>query len=127
MIDEIQEVLRRCEKTGSWYGIKIKSLDQRNFMEDTPLHSVCSWGELKPVEVLLKAGADVNARGDRGCTPIFNAVIGANPHVVKALRKSGADLSIRSIDGRLVLDYAKSLDSPKDVLAALEERGGSRN
>jgi uncharacterized protein len=122
MSDELNEVLRQCEKTGSWYGIKIASLNQTNSIGDTPLHTACSWGELKPVEVLLRNGAGVNAKGDRGCTPIFNAVIGRNPHVVRALRKSGADLTIRSADGQLILEYAKNLRSPKEVLDALVER-----
>lgn len=115
----MSEVLLRCGKTGAWYGIPIVSLDQVNSMGDSPLHTVCSWGELESVERLVKAGAHVNARGDRGCTPLFNAVIGGNAAVVTYLRRNGADVSIRSSDGQSILDYAKAISASREVLAAL--------
>ncbi|MDY6993116.1 MAG: ankyrin repeat domain-containing protein [Pseudomonadota bacterium] len=115
----VQEILALCESTGGWYGIKIISLNDRNHLGDTPLHTACSWGELEPVKQLVFAGADVNARGDHGSTPLFNAVIGESPEVIKFLLQSGANVKIKNDMGWSVLSYAKNISAPKDVIDAL--------
>jgi len=116
---KIQQILARCEETASWFGIEITDLHQRNHLGDTPLHTVCTWGDTESVKELLRNGADPNALGDRGCTPLFNAVMGESAEVVQTLLDAGSDPRIRSVDGRLVVDYAKNVGSPPDVLKAL--------
>lgn len=118
--ESIVDVYSLCEKTGAWYGVEITSFDQRNFMGDTVLHTVCSWGKLQPVEDLVKAGADVNAKGDQGATPLFNAVMGESPDVVAFLLKSGANPSIPNDYNRLVIDYAKNVSAPLAIVKLLE-------
>lgn len=115
----IEEVYRLCAQTGAWYGVEIIRFDQRNFMEDTVLHTVCSWGDLAAVTVLVTAGADVNARGDQGATPLFNAVMGGNPEVVSYLLKSGADARIPNSYKRQVLEYARNIAAPPSVVDLL--------
>ncbi len=118
---ELEDVFAQCEKTASWYGIKISRVNQRNPFGDTPLHTVCSWGEVSLAKVLLDAGADVNALGDHGCTPLFNAVIGRNPELVKALLASGADPAIGTFDGRSVLEYALNVRAPEAIVTVLRQ------
>lgn len=113
------ESLRRCESTGGWYGIKITNLNNRNHLDDTPLHTICSWGELEPVKQLIAAGANVNAKGDHGGTPLFNAVIGRNADVVSFLLKSGANPKIKNDWGHSVLQYAKNVSASKYIIKAL--------
>ena len=120
MIANVQDILSRCEKTASWNGLKISDLTQRNSMGDTPLHTVCTWGEVESAKRLLAAGAKVNALGDRGCTPLFNAIMGGSVAVVKTLLDAGADVSIRSADGWLPVEYAKNTRAPAEVIAVLE-------
>ncbi|MCX7098980.1 MAG: ankyrin repeat domain-containing protein [Methylococcales bacterium] len=115
----LQETLRRCESTGGWYGIKIKSLNDRNHLGDTPLHTICSWGELEPVKQLIAAGANINAKGDHGATPLFNAVIGENVDVVSFLLKSGANPKIKNDWDRTVLEYSKNTSASKDIIKIL--------
>ncbi|MDM5182269.1 ankyrin repeat domain-containing protein [Massilia sp. DJPM01] len=117
----IEEVYRRCAKTGAWYGVEISRFDQRNFMEDTVLHTVCSWGDLAAVKILVTAGADVNAKGDQGATPLFNAVIGGNPEVILFLLKSGADPQIVNGYKRQVLEYAKNISASSTIVELLEK------
>ena len=45
----------------------------------TPLHEACNRGHYKIVRVLLKAGADVNAKGLEGDTPLHDAA--SNGHM----------------------------------------------
>lgn len=117
----IEEVYQCCAQTGAWYGIEITNFAQRNFMKDTVLHTVCSWGDLESVKVLIAAGADVNAKGDQGATPLFNAVIGRNPEVVSFLLASHADPNIANDYKRNVLDYAKNVASPASIVSILEK------
>lgn len=118
----IEEVYRLCAQTGAWYGVKINNFNQRNFMEDTVLHTVCSWGDIAAVKVLVAAGADINAKGDQGATPLFNAVIGKSPEVVAFLLISGADPDIANSYGRQVLEYAKNISAPSEILELLERK-----
>lgn len=117
---KIEEIYSRCAQTGAWHGVEISHFSQRNFMEDTVLHTVCSWGDLEAVKILVAAGADVNAKGDLGGIPLFNAVVGRNPDVVQFLLKSGCNPKIANSHKRLVLDYAKSVSAPSLIIQLLE-------
>jgi len=56
---------------------------------DTPLHSAAFWGHEDIVRLLLDHGADVNARDERGYTPLGEAIRG-DPDVLALLREHGA-------------------------------------
>ena len=124
----LNEVLQKCASTGAWYGIEIKNLTQRNDLGDTVLHTVCSWGNLDAVKLLVTAGADVNAKGDQDATPLFNAVMGESPEVVSFLLSAGANPKIANGYNRLVLDYAKNVSASPAILQLLEKasKGGKR-
>jgi ankyrin repeat protein len=53
------------------------------------------------VKMLIKAGADVNARGRIGQTPIFYAI--KTPEAVKLLVAAGADINARDVFGDTAL------------------------
>jgi len=120
----LEEIFNICEKTGAWYGESITSVGQRNYMQDTVLHTVCSWGEVDCVVPLIAAGADVNAKGDQGATPMFNAVIGRNVEVVKVLLSAGCNPATKNDYGQLVIDYGRNISAPVEVIKALESAGG---
>lgn len=116
----LQEIFEEIEKTGAWYGEKIASVMQRNFMMDTVLHTVCTKGQVADVCTVLAAGADPNAKGDQGATPLFNAVMSEKVEVVKALLAAGSDPLLKNGYGRLVLDYAKNVSAPSEIIVVLE-------
>jgi ankyrin repeat protein len=123
MSDKLNDVLKRCSGTASWFGVELHDVNSVNLMDDTPLHTVCSWGELESVKILIDAGADVNAKGDNGAPPLFNAVIGGNPKVIELLVKSGANANLSNDDGRSVLEYAQNINSSIGVLDILKKLG----
>lgn len=123
MGSKLNDVLKRCSDTASWFGVELDDVNSVNLMDDTPLHTVCSWGEPESVKILIEAGADVNAKGDNGVTPLFNAVISDNPKVVEVLIKFGARADLRNDDGRSVLEYAKNISASMDVIDVLENPG----
>lgn len=119
----LAEVLRRCEQTASWYGLSITSLDQRNHLGDTPLHTVCTWGDVEAVKTLIDAGANVNALGDMDATPLSNAIIGGNADVVKLLLETGADAKIANHWGMMPLQHAEITNAPLLIVELLRQAG----
>jgi ankyrin repeat protein len=77
-------------------GERQVAIDTHGFEDDTPLHVMAWRNDLESVEVLIQAGADVNAVGDMGQTPLHVAISMDNPKMVVALLKAGARDDIRS-------------------------------
>lgn len=59
------------------------------------------------VEMLVKAGSDLNAQSADGMTPLILAASCGRPARVKALLALGADKSLRDNEGKTALDHAK--------------------
>ena len=62
------------------------------------LHSAANNNELEVVELLIKSGADVNARAAGGGTSLHQASFGGNDAIVRLLLQNGAD--VHPLDGR---------------------------
>lgn len=121
----LAEVLHQCEHTASWYGLSITSLDQRNHLGDTPLHTVCTWGDVDAARTLLDAGANVNALGDHEATPLSNAIMGENADVVRLLLDRGADVEIANSFGLTPLGHAQAVGAPSSIIDLLREAKNS--
>ncbi|WBK01282.1 ankyrin repeat domain-containing protein [Methylocystis parvus] len=115
----LAEVLEKCEETASWFGMSITSLDQKNYLDDTPLHTVCTWGDIDAVKTLLDAGANVNALGDHEGVPLFNAIIGRNAGVVRLLLERGADPNVANSFGWTPLGHAETVGAPMEIIQLL--------
>ena len=88
----------------------------------TPLMLAAIGGAADVAELLIKHGANVNAKNAGGVTPLM--VVAAN-NAVKVgtlLLKSGADPAARSDDGRTALTIAKSSNSG-EMLKLLQNAG----
>lgn len=81
-------------------------------LRTTPLHTACSLGLEREVELLLKNGAQVNAKDHMGRTPLHNAVQthGFNtPQMAQNLLNAGADPTMPDNQGVTAYDLAWSL------------------
>jgi ankyrin repeat protein len=87
-----------------------------------PLHSAVAGRDVRCVQILLDAGADVDGRQHGGWTPLMAASEHGDLEVVRALLAVGADPSLRSDDGRSSSDFAEA-EGHAEALAAL--RGGA--
>jgi ankyrin repeat protein len=63
---------------------------------DTPLHLASAWGDARAVELLLSAGAGVNAQCGFGRTPLALAVSSGHVAVAKLLLSHGAAPDMQS-------------------------------
>jgi ankyrin repeat protein len=80
----------------------------------TALHAAITGGNPDVVEMLLKAGAPVDARDVRGMTPLMWA-IGTDrpaPRTVSLLLAHQADTALVSPDGESALDWARKFNHP---------------
>lgn len=122
----VQAIFKECEKVGAWYGIPISSIDQRNHLGDTVLHTVCTWGDADAVQTLLRAGADPNASGDQQAGPLFNAIMGKSLAVVRLLLKAGSDPTRANGYGRVPVEYARNIGAPEAIIDLLASTARSK-
>lgn len=87
--------LLNYEDEDLWAPIDPMTYRDSNF--DTCLHIAAARGNLRAVQLLLKAGFDVNALGDMSYTPLHLA---ATPEIVQELLANGADPKIKNEFGR---------------------------
>jgi ankyrin repeat protein len=83
-----------------------------------PIHKACEKGNKEVVEILVKAGSDLNARNKVGQTPLHVAIRYKNVDVAKFLINSGSNPDIRDTAGCNPSFYAKNLGL-KEILDLL--------
>jgi uncharacterized protein len=65
----------------------------------TPLHWAVYHNQVREVDKLIAAGADVNARNDYGSSPLSEAAITGNVEVIRKLLAAGAKVEQANADG----------------------------
>ena len=70
------------------------------------IHDAAFWGNIEAVKQHLAEGADVNAKGEKGETPLHGAAFTGRMEVVELLIENGADVNAKDEDGGTPLLYA---------------------
>lgn len=86
-------------------GAEVDSVGH-GWMTGTALHSAVSRMQRDPVQILLDAGANPNARQSAGWSPLHSAARNGDVESVRSLLEAGADPSATNDEGRSVLDLA---------------------
>ena len=92
-----------------------------NGMKVTPLNSACASSNYAIAELLLKKGADVNAKQMRGITPLHSAAHNGNIKLAYLLLKHGADINAKSDQNESVVSMAEEKQH-KEMVSFLKEQ-----
>ncbi len=87
--------------------------DRKHFPNDALIHSIVRFGTVEELELLVASGANINAIGDLGYTPLHYAVFMRRLDMAEKLAALGADPTIRNEFG----------DTPRDIAETAEELG----
>jgi ankyrin repeat protein len=98
------------------------SIDEDGFL---PIHSLDMYFDAAILDLLLAAGADINARSSDGITLLH---IVTDSDAVSLLVQRGADIEAKDAEGRTPLvEQANNLANGPDVVAALLANGADPN
>jgi ankyrin repeat protein len=103
-------------------GGKVRVTDRATGL--TPLHTAARHSTARIVAVLLKAGADVNARCLEKRTPLHSATVDARIDIVRALCDAGADVNAACRQGRTPLHSFAMHGASAAILELLLSKGG---
>jgi len=77
-----------------------------NTLKVTPLHSACAASDFNIADMLIRKGADVNAKQAGGYTPIHSAAHNGKTDLVLLLIANGADIDARTDKGETTVSLA---------------------
>lgn len=89
------------------------------FRGRTPLMLAVSGGNPKAAEILIKAGANVNAVDEDGRSVLWRAIVEERPDMVRLLLENGADAKAKDPQGRTMLEVAMEEVTDREVCEAI--------
>jgi ankyrin repeat protein len=87
---------------------------------DISIHAAARQGKIEAVKQHLTDGVGVNAKSERGMTPLHSAAREGHKEVIELLIAKGADVNAKDDDGTTPLDMADD----KEIADLLRKHGG---
>jgi len=97
------------------------NLPSLNSFNVAPLHSAVASRASEITQLLLRHGADPNAKQQKGITPLHSAAHNGDVEITVLLLKHGADRGSLTEDGKSPMDMAKEVNA-LEVIRLLEQQ-----
>ena len=104
-MSDLADVLKRVGDVADFSDIAATGPNTRGLFGTRPLHVVAVWGDCNAIEVLVRAGALIDERGEHGFTPLMEATAQGHREACELLISLGA-APVRNDDGDLPSEYA---------------------
>lgn len=98
-------------------------VNEVGYDNDRPLHVAAIWGDVQAIEMLVAAGAEVDARGEFQFTPLRHAVGQGHVAAARRLLELGASPHTRGDWGGTPNELARAKDDPQ-MAGLFEEYAG---
>ncbi len=98
---------------------------QEPTLKSTPLITTAALGEPEAAQILIDAGANINAKNKDGSTALITAAAFGKTKVAEVLIKAGAYLNIQNNDGSTALHTSAFLCN-KEIVEALLNAGADK-
>lgn len=110
LIDAGADLNERCNLSGC------------DFFRSTPLHYAAFYKMEHAAIILIKNGADVNARNEAGKTPLHYAASHGQTEIVRRLLEAGADPDVKDKNNYTPLLLASTGRGYQDIISLLKKR-----
>jgi len=104
----------------------VRSTDKNGYEGETALLGAAFWGRLECAEMLIKHGANVNAKAERGIVPLHEAARMGHLKLAELLLKHGADANAADDKGKTPLDWGWSYGEALEMSQLLRSHAGNR-
>ena len=104
-------------------GADVKAVDPG--MKATALHAASYAGRTEAAKLLVQHGIEIDKQGPyNGYTALHDAIWQNNVDVARVLIDAGANLTLKSNDGKTPLDFARSKHA-NEIVKMIEAKQGS--
>ncbi len=94
--------------------------------DETALHRAAFWDRLEIAEMLIKHGANVNARDADGDAPLHSSIYKENVELAQLLLKHGAEVNAKNGKGETPLDRTAYCKNPAAIIKLLQVYGARK-
>ena len=116
------KLLKKVTKLDAFKKRWVNSKDQDDDEKNTPLHTASQKGHLEIVKILIRLGANVNAKNEEDWTPLNSAAESGEFEVMKYLIEHGAKVNTKNYDGDTPL-HSAACNGDIGVVKCLIEHG----
>ena len=121
MPSSLADILERIGQVADYSGIPVTDANTLGHFKTRPLHVAAVWGDCEAIEILVQAGASVDAQGEHGFTALMEATEQEHFPACKLLVALGAS-PVRNSQGQLPSEYA-ALGQNHELFHWLREKG----
>ncbi len=99
------------------------NIASNNHLKVAPIHSACAISHIDITELLIRHGADVNAKQIQGITPLHEAAHNGQTKLLKLLIDNGADINAKMDNGQTPLFMANEKNFQETAELIIKQGG----